>query len=136
MCTVKERGSEAKWEAMVVGDEFLEDTTDHVTVCLGVSGWMNDRGRWIVEDDYRVNGEVWRVHKSDADPFPSRPHAHCIAGAKRFVGCKLHLGTRELYSGNRSIGRFLQPKQFDRLIELIRPKFPEIILPLPIAAVA
>lgn len=76
-------------------------------------------------------GEVWRVHKGDADPFPSRPHAHCVGGAKRFVGCKLHLGTAQLYSGRDALGLFLAPKQFERLIELIRPKFPGLILPLP-----
>jgi hypothetical protein len=57
--------------------------------------------------------------------------AHCIDGAPRYVGRKLHLGTAELYSPkNDPLGRFLHPKQFSRLIELIRPKFPGLVLPL------
>jgi hypothetical protein len=60
------------------------------------------------------------------------PFRHAlIGGAKRFIECKLHLGTAELYSGRDPLGRFLAPKQFDRLIEMIRPKFPRLILPLP-----
>ena len=91
-----------------MGDEYFEESSDLVTVCVGVTGWLNSaRDWWIAEDDYRVNGEVWRVHKFDADPFPSRPHAHCVSGAKRFVGRKLHLGTRELFIGHQSTGDHL-----------------------------
>jgi len=110
------------------------DTDEYIDLCVGVSGWRHSDDSWIVEDDYRVSGEVWRVHKGDADPFPSRPHAHCIAGAKRFIGCKLHLGTAQLYRGTRPLGRFLNPRQFERLIDLIRPKFPGLVLPLAPAA--
>lgn len=113
-------------------DPVLCDCDEYIDLCVGVSGWRNKDGGWIVEDDYRVAGEVWRVHKSDADPYPSNPHAHCIGGAKRFIGCKLHLGTAQLFKRSEPLGRFLNPKQFDRLIDLIRPKFPDIILPLPI----
>jgi hypothetical protein len=78
--------------------------------------------------------KIWRVNKSDPDPFPSNPHAHCIGGSGRFVGCKLHLGTGELYdSSNKPLGRYLYKKQFERLLELIQPKFPEVVFPLPIA---
>jgi hypothetical protein len=107
------------------------ETDEYIDLCVGVSGWRNVDDHWIVEDDYRVAGEVWRVHKGDADPFPSRPHAHCVGGAKRFIGCKLHLGTAQLYSGSEPLGRFLAPRNFERLIDLIRPKFPGLILPLP-----
>jgi hypothetical protein len=70
------------------------------------------------------------VHKADADPFPSRPHAHCVGGRLRFVGLKLHLGTRQLFDGPKATDLFLPKKPFARLIELIKPKFPEINLPL------
>jgi hypothetical protein len=33
----------------------------------------------------------------DAVSNPSNPHAHCVGGAKRFIGCKLHLGTAQLF---------------------------------------
>ena len=111
-------------------NEIIDDTDDYIDICLGVSEWQAPDGMYILEEDYRVKGEVWRVHKSDADPYPSNPHAHCVGGAKRFVGCTLHLGTRELFNKRKNLGRLLEQKQFDRLIELIRPKFPDIKLPL------
>ena len=110
--------------------EIVDDTDDYVDICLGISEWQASDGMYILEEDYRVKGEVWRVHKSDADPYPSNPHAHCVGGANRFVGCTLHLGTRELFMKRKNLNRFLEQKQFDRLIELIRPKFPDIKLPL------
>lgn len=113
-------------------DEIVDEGADFVCVCVGVAQWTVQDGRFYLEEDFAVSGEIWRVHKNDPDPFPSKPHAHCIAGARRFVGCKLHLGTAELFSSkNAPLGRFLHRKQFDRLIELIRPKFPELTLPLP-----
>lgn len=113
-------------------EEIVEDSEDYISVCAGKAEWIISDGRYVMEKDYRVDGEIWRVHKNDPDPYPSRPHAHCIAGADRYIGCKLHLGTAELYSPkNDPLGRYLYPKQFDRLITLIRPKFPGIVLPLP-----
>ena len=111
-------------------EEFIDDTDSYVDVCVGVLRMQLPDGSYYFEKDYRVKGEVWRVHKSDADPFPSMPHAHCIAGTQRFVGCTLHLGTRELFKKRDNLGKLLEQKQFDRLIELIQPKFPNIELPL------
>ena len=112
-------------------DEIVDEGEDYISICLGSAAWTNAEGMHFLEEDFNVDGEIWRVHKNDPDPYPSNPHAHCIAGAKRFVGCKLHLGTRELFdSKNKPLGRFLLKKQFDRLIDLIRPKFPGLTLPL------
>lgn len=112
-------------------EEIIEDTKEYISVCVGLAEWMTSDGYSYIEKDYRVDGEIWRVHKNDPDPNPSRPHAHCIEGAGRYIGCKLHLGTGELYSQkNKPLGRCLSRKQFDRLIALIRPKFPELVLPL------
>lgn len=108
----------------------IVDSDEYVDICVGVSGWRNADEGWIVEDDYRVAGEVWRVHKGDADPYPSKPHAHCVGGAKRFIGCKLHLGTAQLFKSSRPLGRFLAPQNFERLLVLIRPKFPGVEFPL------
>ena len=108
----------------------LFDGDLHIDATVGVSEWITAEGWGILEEDYRVAGEVWRVHKTDADPYPSKPHAHCVGGAKRFVGLTLHLGTAELYDGRKPLGRFLHPDQFERLIEMIRPKFPDTTLPL------
>jgi hypothetical protein len=110
--------------------ELIQETDDYVDVCVGVSQWQLPDGRYVLEEDFKVSGEVWRVHKSDADPYPSNPHAHCIGGAGRFIGCKLHLGTGYLFRDRKPLGRRLESNQFSRLIELIRPKFPGIELPL------
>jgi hypothetical protein len=110
---------------------ILADTVEHVDVFVGISQWQTADGRYILEEDYRVAGEVWRVHKSDADPYPSSPHAHCVGGAKRFVGRTLHLGTAELFNKRTGTGRYLERNQFERLLELIRPKFPDLTFPLP-----
>ena len=111
-------------------DEVLSETDKYIDICLGNAQWQTADGRFIMEEDFNVAGEVWRVHKYDADPLPSNPHAHCVGGASRYIGRKLHLGTRELYDGPKPLGRYLGRKQFERLIELIRPKFPCIKLPL------
>src|SRR5207237_6227170 len=30
----------------------------------------------LTEAQVKLQGEIWIVHKNDADPFPSNPHAH------------------------------------------------------------
>lgn len=111
-------------------EEFVNDSEEYIDLSIGISQWQRPDGRYILEEDFKVSGDVWRVHKSDADPFPSSPHAHLIGGTKRFVGCTLHLGTAELFRKREPLGRRLEENQFKRLIELIQPKFPEIKLPL------
>lgn len=96
-----------------------------------VSGWIALDGKSALEEaDVHAGGMKWRVHKNDADPFPSSPHAHCIAGQKRHIGCKLHLGTGVLYKG-REPWKKMDRDDFECLIERIRPKFPDIDLPIP-----
>jgi hypothetical protein len=112
-------------------DETVAEGENYIEVCVGLSQWKNEVGLHILEEDFAGGGEIWRIHKNDPDPFPSKPHAHCIAGARRFVGCKLHLGTAELYKGREPLGRFLDSSQFLRLINHIRRKFPGVVLPLP-----
>ncbi|SRR5258705_7871236 len=108
----------------------LDDADDYVDATVGLIEMVDADGYFLMQKDYRVKGEVWRVHKGDADPYPSSPHAHCVGGADRFVGLKLHLGTAELYKGREPLGRYLSPKSFARLIAMIQPKFPDIVLPL------
>lgn len=50
----------------------------------------------LTEKTVKIKGEVWRIHKNDVDPFPSSPHAHNYA-----AGVVLHLGTGEIFDGNR-----------------------------------
>lgn len=54
----------------------------------------------ITEQTVKVKGEIWQVHKNDADPFPSTPHAHNYAS-----GVSLHLGTGELFKNRESAGQ-------------------------------
>jgi hypothetical protein len=114
-----------------IDDGILGDTAEYVDVTVGLLEMQDAKGRFLIQKDYRVSGEVWRVHKSDADPYPSSPHAHCIGGADRFIGYKLHPGTAELYDKkNKALGFFLEKKKFLRLIAMIQPKFPTTSLPL------
>jgi hypothetical protein len=56
--------------------------------------------RNLREERVKSNGEVWVIHKNDADPFPSIPHAHNYES-----GHKLHLGTGELFIRKECVGR-------------------------------
>jgi hypothetical protein len=77
--------------------QILDENDDYVDLRMGLLQQVSADGRMLIQKDYRVGGEVWRVHKNDPDPFPSRPHAHCVGRADRFVGLKLHLGTAQLF---------------------------------------
>jgi len=114
--------------------KVIAESVSGIDIDVGVSSWQQmGTNRYILEEDFKVSGDIWRVHLSDADPYPSSPHAHCIGGTKRFIGCKLHLGTGQLFSAsNKPMGRRLETSQFERLIELIRPKFPGVVLPIPV----
>lgn len=48
--------------------------------------------RILTEETIKVKGEIWRIHKNDADSFPSSPHAHNYES-----GVVLHLGTGEIF---------------------------------------
>jgi hypothetical protein len=59
----------------------------------------------VNEKDIKNNGEIWVIHKNDADPFPSNPHAH-----NKGTGYKMHLGTGELFKKRKSIGEKVSRK--------------------------
>jgi len=107
------------------------DDQEFIEVQMQRTIWIAPDGRAFIQKDFRVGGELWRINKYDADPFPSSSHAHCVDGSTRIIGCKLHLGTRELCRGRQPLGRYLEERQFLRLIELIRPNLPGIQLPIP-----
>lgn len=76
--------------------------------------------RSLTEKTVKVKGEVWRVHKNDADPWPSSPHAHNYE-----AGLKLHLGSGELYDRHRkSVGNIGRKK-----LKAVRGKLGDITLP-------
>jgi hypothetical protein len=111
--------------------EILEESNRSISITLGDRVlYHNAQNQIIMQKDYKVKGEIWQVHKSDADPLPSNPHAHCVGGRSNYVGTKLHLGTRQLFKGSRPLDLFLAEKPFMRLINLIKPKFPGVVLPI------
>ena len=73
----------------------------------------------LVEAQFKHLGEIWVVHKNDADPFPSNPHAHCYE-----KGLKLHLGNGKLYLGAKHVSK-VSKKKFIAL----RSKMSNINLP-------
>jgi hypothetical protein len=108
--------------------EIRRDDTDDFEVFIANSQIEDAEGRSLVQKDYRIQGSVFQVHKGDADPFPSKPHAHCVAGM--YKGKKVHLGSGALYSGPTATGDKLSKKTFMRLCDCVKPKFPGITFPL------
>lgn len=104
-----------------------DDESEWIEIRPGLMpNWMTLDGLYIREADFFADGLRWRVHKNDADPFPSRPHAHCVAGQERFVGCKLHLGTGQLFRGRKPQPRKLSPQCLRELKDAVRKKIPDI----------
>lgn len=75
--------------------------------------------RLLTEQTIKAKGEVWVIHKNDADPFPSSPHAHNYDS-----GISLHLGTGEFFS-KRTLKGILNCKN----LRLIRKKITFHTLP-------
>lgn len=76
--------------------------------------------RLLNEQTVKVGGEIWRIHKNDADPFPSTPHAHNLE-----TGIVLHLGTGELFDKKR---KFLRNIGCKSLLE-VRRRLGDMALP-------
>lgn len=66
--------------------------------------------RMITEKVIKVKGEVWEIHRYDADPFPSSPHAHNYA-----ANLKLHLGTGDLYDKQKRFQGNIGKKKLDTI---------------------
>lgn len=73
----------------------------------------------LTEQTVKVKGEVWTIHKSDIDPFPSNPHAHNYDS-----GISLHLGTGEFFR-KRDYRGLLDCKK----LMTLRGKIKELTLP-------
>lgn len=81
---------------------------------LSESAIPQDVFRSLYEETVKSKGEKWVVHKNDADPFPSDPHAHNYD-----AGLKLHLGNGDLYQGTKKVGT-MPAKRFKDLRELFK----------------
>jgi hypothetical protein len=68
----------------------------------------------LTEQTIKVRGEIWVIHKNDADPFPSTPHAHNYES-----GMSLHLGTGEFFNKRKSKG-FLDCKKLIRVRDSVK----------------
>src|SRR5262249_18043513 len=71
----------------------------------------------------KLGGEIWRIHKSDADDWPSMPHAHRVQGRE-----KLDLITGRLwYDRNRSDGT-VKERVLDELQSEVAYRWPEVAI--------
>jgi hypothetical protein len=70
------------------------------TITLTESILPEDWLELVLEQVIKHNGEQWAIHRYDADPFPSDPHAH-----NHEARVKLHLGTGELFKKHDRVGK-------------------------------
>lgn len=79
----------------------------------------------LTEAEVKLKGEKWTIHKNDADPFPSSPHAHNYE-----QGLKMDLRTGDLYQRNARVacGR-VEKKYLLKLRDLVEHKNATIALP-------
>lgn len=75
--------------------------------------------RALFEEKMKHKGEIWLIHKYDADPFPSNPHGH-----NHESNLKLHLGTGDLYMGKKVVGSLSRKN-----LEALREKVKHVVLP-------
>ncbi|MGH7812931.1 MAG: hypothetical protein ACREQI_02890 [Candidatus Binataceae bacterium] len=78
------------------------------TVGLETSIVPEGTQRRLDETRIKMKGEVWEVHRCDADPFPSAPHAHNYES-----GHKMHLGTGVLYLEKKIVGKISRQNLID-----------------------
>jgi hypothetical protein len=64
--------------------------------------------RQLDEVTIKRDGCIWRIHKNDADPFPSNPHANNLES-----GLKLDLSTGGLFFRRRPTGKKVSKKDLE-----------------------
>lgn len=89
--------------------EILAETTfEESIIPEGIPAPLN-------EQKLKSKGEIWYIHKYDADPFPSNPHAH-----NSETGYKVHLGTGELFDAqNNPLKQSIRKKDLIALRALV-----------------
>lgn len=73
--------------------------------------------RKLEEVRLKAKGEIWDIHKNDADPFPSNPHAHNVQ-----TGVKLDLSNGDLYRKRTKLEQRVRKKDLETLRELAAAK--------------
>lgn len=82
--------------------------------------------RRLDEVTIKRDGCVWRIHKNDADPFPSNPHAHNLES-----GLKLDLSTGGLYYQRQFTGKKISMKDLHYI--RTQAELRDVTLPPPAA---
>lgn len=82
---------------------------------------LDFKGMFLTKADVKMHGEIWRLYRYDADPFPSNPHAHNFR-----QNVKLHLGNGAYYRARRIMGTMRKKD----LVSL-RDAFAEFTIELP-----
>lgn len=77
-----------------------------IDIDLGFSPIPDGCTRLLTEVTIKRDGHVWRIHQSDPDPFPSKPHVHNLES-----GLKLDLSNGRLYCGTHDTGRAINAKR-------------------------
>lgn len=77
----------------------------------------------LIKGRVKMSGEIWEVHKTDKDPFPSNPHAHNLESKY-----KVDLSNGDLYRKTVKIGN-MRRKDFLLLRELIGKEIKDVTLP-------
>lgn len=88
-------------------------------ITIAESVLPEDWPKLLQEEVIKQNGEQWEIHKYDADPFPSNPHAH-----NHEARVKLHLGTGELFKKRKRVGK-IRCKE----LQSLRAKVTAVTLP-------
>ena len=95
-------------------DEIIDEVElDHSPIPSGCL-------RRLDEITIKKDGQIWRIHKNDDDPFPSNPHAHNLES-----GLKLDLSTGKLYYKRGDMSKTISRKD----LLAIRSKITKIQLP-------
>ena len=68
------------------------ENSDYIYIDLGYSPIPSGCRRLLNEVTIKKDGKIWRIHKNDPDPFPSKPHAHNVES-----GLKMDLSNGDLY---------------------------------------
>ena len=71
----------------------------------------------------KVEGELWRIHLYDKNPFPSNPHAHNLE-----TNLRLHLGSGELFQKRQLVGKIAK-KDLLLIRERINNVLKDLVLP-------
>jgi hypothetical protein len=113
------------WDAVLDEDSIGELVTVAASLLpkieVRTDSMLVFKGMFETKADVRLKGEIWRLYRYDADPFPSNPHAHSFR-----QNVKLHLGNGDYYRARRIMGTMHKKD----LVSL-RDRFAEFEIELP-----